>query len=501
MKRSSVLLLALFGFSIGTIEYSLAASKGKARIVDDVELQDDQAVKGVADRLCGPKNDEGILLSRKSTIRKLYQYFESQAGQSLVACREQHFQSLKDLNELISVENENVCEDEKIRLIESYHHKYIPTHVQSNDNKSTLSKLLEVFFFNYVSEINEICHKSLIDKINEDSATNKHMELLDERTLNKTITFFGSNSDIHDYDDIMLIWDLIKGASVMLEQKPEVMRFKLKDPSNIWLLQDKCAQQFKPVYSKLVLPIVRLADLGYSLPKDKYKRELKDLKSNRTVRRLYSLTQLCDALLPIEFYQDDKEQDAGRMVLFGGKDSLDSLKSRMGGSKDSTGDEKQTVYEVETNKMLQDQLAVVEQIKIKKFIKKLYSRQRARAKKLRRILRRFGKSFKNFAKTSQDKLIVSSPATVDLKPIVKESFKTIDEMELIRVRLSDQIPESSKPISWREIVAPASASPKGQLNSNIRSLLVDLVLGLFMVVSGVSQTAVQCSVRGVSVQL
>ena len=65
-----------------------------------------------------------------------------------------------------------------------------------------------------------------------------------------------------------------------------------------------CRNKFKPFYDKLIMPLIKLSNLGYNYQGELLVHELEELRSNKLVRRWYNIVQVCEAFASIEIFED-----------------------------------------------------------------------------------------------------------------------------------------------------------------------------------------------------
>lgn len=282
------------------------------------------------------------LISRISTVRNLAMYLSSRSeldGENYLKCKEDNEEALTRLIEVIGASEDNLCSEEKISLIENYHTDFISTHWQDmidrkDTNRRLAPQMIAMFFMHYAIEINSICKRNLIpnlvkltEKIGGQGQLASFANGQDWQRLMKTaFADFNSLSEVKDYDDIILIWDLMSNMLLANDEEipeddldtvtgePVKLMAKLKSPKLVIELKQKCQSTLRPVYRKVIMPVIRLANLGYDLQHTS-NEDLERLRSIDLVRQWYIITQICETILPIKFYQDDDMKEGTIALL------------------------------------------------------------------------------------------------------------------------------------------------------------------------------------------
>lgn len=453
-----VVLITLFSLLVAA---EIAHAIDKTLVLDDNEQEIDisQIAKQV---ICYKKSAlaEKAIIGRVSTISKLADYFEELLGQvdrsnsdeGMVACARMYLDQVNDLKRVVTLSNENACADSKIALIQEFHEKYLSTVAKNVEhreaaNQKPLSWCLKVFFMYYALEVGSICKRNLINNLVWD-VNNKLKEsdyqLSNGNNLNNIMfglgEHFSAMKSVNSYDDIIMIWNIIDG-SLLAKENSEILKsssatkqdeihaikldnglneitgsqiklfVKSKNPNSMLSLQYKCSRKFKPIYSKLILPIIELADLGYSLEDESFERELNELKENETVKRWYVITQICETVLPIKFILDSSLV-TNEMVMITKEEADEiSLKEEqpkvLASQKEEEEEEEAMIeYEPSTNSMLGlDRLTLLESIHVTKMMQSIKINLTARERSIRRLIKRFAKSALDFVKSKANIMI------------------------------------------------------------------------------------------------
>lgn len=384
MKRG--VFVAAFTFLVAQQIAGGVFLKSVVKTGKPVELIDDNEsanIERIAQEVCRtiPPADRNVLrkqLSRVSSINRLAAFFRAlcEGKHELSRCAKLSLVPLERLAEVLSVSNRNVCSSKKISLLENYHREFVSTafeHVagRRNDELNT-PHMIRNFFMNYALEISAICRKSLLsniewdvyNKFTEDEYRFVDLDGVLENILSKLTKYSQPVQRVDDFEDLFISWDanLVSMLNTDTNYQDEIngvtgelirLRMKVKNLAAIQRAQMKCRHQFKPIYTKLLIPIVKLANLGYAWTGDRLERESNELRSSKLASNWYSVAQVCEALLPIKFYQDKTlAWDAVQVINDEEAKRLSLLQSQLVDPAD-VGDQKikRLFYEPVTNSM------------------------------------------------------------------------------------------------------------------------------------------------------
>lgn len=454
---ASLVSLALVAMVVGPLGVT-----SKVTIVDTVDIQ------SIAEFVCKTVKADGPQVARISTIQRVKEYFDKlPEGHALSECKELHGDALRDLYELTSVSNTNVCSDKKITLIENYHNKYVSTnkdHVKIRlENKSREApQVLRLFFMHYAMEVDAICKRHFINNLEWDLKEKfGHIEEFQrigddkkDEMFSVALEKFTSMYHVSDFEDVILFWNLIDGSVEAAQSEsgeardggseldfdkktgePIRLMAKVKSMGPMRELQATCLNKYKPIYSKLLLPIIRLADLGYTNSGEQFKVELEELKNNPTVKHWYAITQLCEAIIPMKLYEDSSLGDKDIVMIT--KEEADYLEEEL--DEEREADELQVAeaieYEPSTNSM--EQVDVLESVKteeaqnlVKKVNTNLLAKNRSMRRAMKHIFRhlkqKFGRQIDSF------KVSFSKPAEkhqFEEKKLAKPLSSSLDTLE------------------------------------------------------------------------
>lgn len=442
------------------------------RLFDSDENQ--VSIEHVAEGLCADKSGSSTKeqISRVSTILKLHNYLVNQTHPDikLIDCSKRYGNILADLRDIVERSNDNVCSDEKIYLIDEFHRNYISTarddiKLRYAEVKQAAPEVLRLFFMHYAMEVSAICKRGLITNIEWD-LQDKHdedefdfeSETFFNKLMEKMSTSFSPVTAVNDYDDALLIWDLVQhngneetdpltGESVKLYVKTNQIE-------QIKQIQERCRCRFRPFYDKLIMPIISLSDMGYSCSGERFERELGELKTNKLVNRWYGITQVCEAILPIKFYQDSSLQEHETVII--SKDEAQLLNKER--SDDTTANKicRPVQYEPTTNSISGvDKLDSVETVEAQELVQDVSLKTSVKERAIKRAYRRLIKNIKE-KKTNKvyysHKVQPQVAAIKEVKTTEKQSDPA-DKHGFVKVELQHKLGQQLDRLSDEELLS------------------------------------------------
>lgn len=338
------------------------------RVLDDEESP---SIRAIVKVVCKNSDTDSQQISRISTIIKLREFFESVHNKNektkVLNCTKTYRDSLLDLVKVLSASNRNVCSDEKVDLIRDYHRKYISESVDDvSKRQSAIPKILKLFFIQYAFQVSATCKYNVVRNLNSQASRLDGIESslslpLLKSVLSELSEYINPVESVQDFDDILLAWDsvLLDGPADTdpITKEPIRLYLKVRDVNKMIELQTRCRNTLEPVYKKLIMPVVRLADCGYSADSPlidlEHSRLTSGLKSD-SVKLWYSVAQVCEALKPIKFLSDSKlfDDEVERIDRVEGRERLAAELKNSAGI--STGKESQydrIDYEPKSNSM------------------------------------------------------------------------------------------------------------------------------------------------------
>lgn len=287
------------------------------QIAEDLAANSESSSVALLTSLCQNKQ---VKLESISQVRQLAKQLSAsqyeQSNQSKDNCA-QYLNSILDLDNVLAyVEAGRTCNLEMVDRLRQYQYKYItlnnPDDASIHDDKNKkhqlkplepIPKALTKFFIALGFQISAECKIVMINNLENDTKgtiTEMDYKLIEYLEQNGA-SFLNDDDQITDYDDVMLINDItdqVGGRKLLI---------KAKTNEQLRRLLSACTKKFKPLYEKLIMPLIELSNLGYNYQGELLARELIELKENKLVRRWYNIMQTCESFSYVELQQDDEE--------------------------------------------------------------------------------------------------------------------------------------------------------------------------------------------------
>lgn len=197
---------------------------------------------------------------------------------------------LDNLKQLISFGNDNVCSKQKLNDIREFFDKYI--HIGQT---SLIPDKLRRVFIAYGLLVSSVCSAKMIETLQklDDKQILKSNEdeiLLDDWVGKRSTLAFLLR------DNLVMPYDMLKVAARRLKQDKIFVQTAFGQ--SLARLQSVCLNQLESIYSELVMPVVKLSDMGFNYVGS----QMTDTKS--IISRWYRITYLCESLKSIQFIRD-----------------------------------------------------------------------------------------------------------------------------------------------------------------------------------------------------
>lgn len=352
------------------------------------------------DTLC---QDKALKLESISQVKQL---IEESKVTELAQCNK-YKNSLIELEPILNiVESGQTCNLNLVDKIRKYQYRFITkvdNHESFLETQDSLPQALQKFFFALGFQINAECKILMINNFENDLEGKIRGEDYDGfRLLDKAdANLLDDSLPISDYDDVVLLSDFeVLGTPTGQGNK---LLIKVQTNGIFNKLKKLCKNKFKPIYDKLIMPLVELSNLGYNYKGELLERELAELRSNTLIRRWYKILQTCESFESVEIYEDpDMSLDGKQVITLIGKDEASKLKSN---SNEVEETEKPLEYEPAPAHN-SDKLWILERQEIEQLI----SRYQSNASEASRIRTRLIKKLFNRVKDAlkKDKLAVKS---------------------------------------------------------------------------------------------
>ena len=407
-----------------------------AKLLDGDKGESD--IESIAKFICTQRPDDrrSIFLHRLDTIGQLRAFFDRIQDERVSAlgdCKRRHFEAIDLLNEVVSRSNENVCSDEKLSLLEDFHVKFISSFVEHVSERQQAGRepaapILRLFFMHYAMEVSAVCKRNLINNLewdvpnsfpNEPEFRPESEGVPTSKNSKSALNLFNNlareivaKTSVSSFEDLIMFWPLIQASCspdsnqagqmqpVLIGEmadpatgEPVKMFVKMRSVEAIKSFRRACELKYRPVYEKLILPIVRLADMGYSNEGEQFKRELKELKENKTVKKWYAIAQFCETIIPMGFYADPQlAPNESVMISEEEARQLNEIAPETASGQPAKEEEEPLLYEPTTNSMVGvHELESVDSDEVRQLVKEvrlnLSSRQRVIARAQVKMIR------------------------------------------------------------------------------------------------------------------
>lgn len=260
-------------------------------------------------------------------------------------CPENYLQSFYELEPILTItEKERLCSEKKFQQIAEYHFRYInpkkevyklgddlnnlnkeivkrPLHEQKFDYTVQLDSYrqeimipisLQQFFKAWALQVSGLCKRAIIDNLERAVNVNLNETFLDmiddlgKRGENNPLT----NDSVKDlnFNGIVYLPELdgpIESGDEDIRKETTVMDLRSDERLNRFM--HACKYAFEPIYSKLIMPVVRLAKLGYDYVGPKIDDIREQLYKGAFVRKWLAITAICEAQGKFELVDPDNQ--------------------------------------------------------------------------------------------------------------------------------------------------------------------------------------------------
>lgn len=425
----SIFCAAIFALILVRVE----AKNGKLDL-KDADL-DNLSVESLAELVCDSSSVQGQI-NRLSTILKLADFLEANPSR----CNPETANVVMHLRRMIDSGKSNVCSRDLVQMATNFHNRYLSS---SGVFAKQISKPLSLFYKHLMMEVSATCKRILVASVENELATKfseEQFQFGGKGILDLLVKSFkehlGEVDSVNDFDDVVMVWQFVRKNFIArfansmrryldldaLDQETgqPIISVKMKDPKAFEYLQLHCRNSFRPVYSKLTLPILQLARLGFSAKSELLGEVEASYRNNPQVVRWFQITQICESILPIRVFRDESLDQTSTVVL--NRPEADELiSSRQVEEADLSRLHIPVVeFELQANNKLQsDKLASVELLceqQLKECIKRT---KEAGSNLTARMLKLSAKRIKKYLQEKAHRLFVwsrksSSPKVVDL---------------------------------------------------------------------------------------
>lgn len=265
-------------------------------------------------------------------------------------CPKKFLQSFMELDPILTLEKHHrLCDEDKFQLIAAYHFRYIMPKVETYSSGDDLTALgheivsqplkvhlqnfgvqvdqynnvimipnsLQIFFKAWALQVSGLCKKTLMENLNR--AVQENMDKSDIAMINAFIATSKegvvdpvSGEKINDlnFSGIVYMPDLEGNTRPELDAlREETIKLDLKKDPEVERFFHACKLRFRPVYMKLILPVVRLAKLGYDYMGPKLDKAYGTIQDDPLVNAWAAVTAICELRGTIEIMESDPPAD------------------------------------------------------------------------------------------------------------------------------------------------------------------------------------------------
>ena len=292
---------------------SLTLFGGLLAIILTISAQEAQVdVESLAKLVCQTTRGTKRQISHVSHVAQLVQFLQGvNSEHKLFACRNLYLESLIDLEQVVSEANEDACGEVKIKLIEDFHRKYVSKvskYVRQQKRGNKAPKMAKMFFMQYASKVSDICEQGAVSILEKNKRPIDHDELSKLNQMKHFTDMLGMSDLSKGYKGTYLFWNMVDSLGLEADKKfaryldegPMRLNVQMKEGRSIRGVQAMCQYKLRPFYSRVILPVLRLVDMGY------YPESERLLADEPKMRSLYLATQICETLLPLRVFEDQE---------------------------------------------------------------------------------------------------------------------------------------------------------------------------------------------------
>lgn len=339
-------------------------------------------------------NNKPVRLVSISQVRQL---IADSKSAEISACNDIR-RSLNLLDEILEVvESGKTCNLDLVEKIRRYNYVFV-AHSKSNkkvdqgDSRPTPDAVRQ-FFISLCFQISAECKISMINSLENDTR-----ELISEpdydiiQLLERSgVTLLDTETEVSDFDDIVLLDDL-QNSLEGPQETPSKLLIKVKSNRIINDLIRTCRNKFKPIYDKLIMPLIKLSNLGFNYQGELLARELEELKHNVLVKRWYNIVQTCEAFESVEIYEDPDMLPSSdrRAITFITRTEAQKLAKQQKSPSERTDEDGSPIEYEQVKTHNSDRLWIQDQQELERLVWKYQARvteaERIRSKLFRKLL-------------------------------------------------------------------------------------------------------------------
>lgn len=345
MNQSSIMMTKLYGgllILVAAVAMLAVAGAG----ADQLDGRD------LYSRLC---QDQVVADFRRiSQAKALIEFAESEDAQS-IDCDKKYREAILDLSGPLTEDDpDNHCTPERVNLITFYIEKHIkrdtlPDEIPDPIPEKRIPQSLKHFFIGFSLDVSKICKLGMLKLLFEEEKQNLYKEDF------KAVQQWAEGADwaskqlrsrAVNYDDMFMVGNAICDSGV---QKCRYLYVQTEHHKRLQSMRATCHLTFKPFYSKLILPIVRLANVGIDYQGDEMQDKLDAFRENPELQKWAKLVFLCESILyivPMDLPKEQKaalfhvsEEDLEKMEKYDQEELREELKEKIDEQEHSDGEQ------------------------------------------------------------------------------------------------------------------------------------------------------------------
>lgn len=216
-------------------------------------------------------------------------------------CPEGAKDALLDLTPVLINVND-ICSPESIDQITLYWTKYMN---KKSKHYKLLPKPIRKFFIEFGFFASQSCKNNIIENILRVDQVSQFItqqdiefvaHLTDGDKLGKVI---GKTMEL---EDLFLVADFETVRKKQgIERETETVLVSREKNYLIEQIKHRCEKNLKPIYENLIMPVVKLALLGFNYKSDKINADLKELYGLESYKNLFRIVLACEPILKYKF--------------------------------------------------------------------------------------------------------------------------------------------------------------------------------------------------------
>lgn len=186
---------------------------------------------------------------------------------------------------------ENVCSEEAADILVDFWQLYGK---KKSSGRKHLPKQLRKFFLGFGAQASKLCKKVMLSELEkatqEHGITQKDLDILAVPLRNNLNKIFGSEIRL---DNLLAV---MKGRKDSGEAAREKVNVAMEPKQKVYfdLMQEKCANKFKPIYDNVIAPVVRLIAIGINYEGDSIERQMSALKQSQLFKDWFAVVLGCE---------------------------------------------------------------------------------------------------------------------------------------------------------------------------------------------------------------